>query len=55
MKTFEKIDDQTEALAVPTGIVLRTRYWSTSGCSIHTLHVPMSMLQRDEFLREIKR
>lgn len=55
-----RIDDNTEAFAVPSGIVvMRTvhAFNEVTGVAIstHMLHVPMSEKQRDEFMKEAKR
>lgn len=52
MKIY-RIDDHTEAMPVPTGIVIfRSREWYTDqGVSVHSLFIPCSVAQRDEFFK----
>lgn len=57
MKLLYRIDDNTEAMPVPTGIViLRTisqGYPQGCGCSVHSLFVPCSVEQRHEFFNNL--
>lgn len=48
---IRRIDDYTQAMPVPTGIVIFRTINNTNGSGVDSLFVPCSVAQRDEFFR----